>query len=46
MEDLNLMENVERVVGTSSGSLAGSLYAAGYSARQIKQELGVVSYYN
>ena len=38
LEDFQSVE-VERVVGTSSGALAGSLLAAGLSASQISSEL-------
>jgi predicted acylesterase/phospholipase RssA len=37
VEDYGL--NVDRIVGTSSGSLAGSLFAAGLSATQVADEL-------
>lgn len=38
IEDSRLF-NIERVVGTSSGSLAGSMFAAGLSPNAIQYEL-------
>ena len=32
--------SIDKVVGTSSGSLVGSLFASGYKAQQIYDELG------